>query len=271
MAEVVDFRSMPAPRRLVFGEVADLYNRNRPSYPAALIEDLISETEVGEGVRALEVGAGTGKATTLFGAQGVPVLAIEPSPGMAAIARRNCAGFANVEIVESDFERWDPRGEGFGLLYSAQAWHWIDPELRYRRARAALVAGGLLAAFWNRPAWGASPLRDALSAVYRREAPDLATDGPMHPDNLAPDDDSGWPDEVAATDVFGHAEVRLYEWSHEYSGEDYAGLVATLSETRLLDEPARAALLGGVRAAIDEHGGLLAMPFATHVRLARAI
>ena len=172
---------MSTPRRLVFGEVADLYDRNRPSYPEPLIKDLISLSGVREGGRALEVGAGTGKATALFGALGVPVLAIEPSPMMAAIARRNCAGFPNVELVESDFERWDPRGDSFALLYSAQAWHWIDPELRYRRARAALAAGGLLAAFWNRPAWGSSSVRDALSGVYRREAPDLPTDGPMHP------------------------------------------------------------------------------------------
>jgi len=125
---------MATPQRLVFGDVAELYDRSRPSYPDALIDDVIAAAPLREGGRALEVGAGTGKATRLFARRGVPVLAIEPSPGMAAVARRNLASFADVEIIESDFERWDPAGERFALLYSAQAWHWIDSEVRFARA-----------------------------------------------------------------------------------------------------------------------------------------
>jgi SAM-dependent methyltransferase len=268
---LLDFGEMAVPRRLVFGDVAELYDRSRPSYPEALVDDLIALSGVGEGRRALEVGAGTGKATVLFAARGVDVLAIEPSPGMAAVATRNCADFDGVEIVEADFERWDPAGERFGLLYSAQAWHWIDPELRYRRARAALAPGAVLAAFWHRAAWGASPLRDALSDVYRREAPGMDPDNPMHPDNLTPADEPGWPAEIAGADGFDAPGVRRYDWTCDYSGEEYAALLATLSEIRLLDEPTRDALLSGVRDAIEDHGGRLTMPMLTHVRLARAV
>jgi SAM-dependent methyltransferase len=256
---------------MVFGDVAELYDRSRPSYPEALVDDLIALAGLGEGRRALEVGAGTGKATVLFAVRGVDVLAIEPSLGMAAVARRNCAGFDGVEIVEADFENWDPAGERFGLLYSAQAWHWIDPEVRYRRARAALAPGAILAAFWNRAAWGESPLRDALSDVYRREAPGMDPENPMHPDNLTPVDEPGWPAEIAAADGFNAPSVRRYDWSSQRSSEEYAGLLATLSEVRLLDEPTRNALLAGVRDAIEEHGGVLTMPMRTHVRLARAV
>jgi hypothetical protein len=34
------------------------------------------------------------------------------------------------------------------LVYAATAWHWVDPAVRYRRARAALRPGGHLA-FWS--------------------------------------------------------------------------------------------------------------------------
>ncbi len=262
---------MATPQRLVFGDVAELYDRTRPGYPQALIDDLIALAALKEDGRALEVGAGTGQATTLFAGRGVPVLAIEPSPAMAAVARRNCAAFGNVEIVEADFERWDPAGERFALLYSAQAWHWIEPEVRYRRARQALASGAFLAAFWNRAAWGSSPLRDALSQVYRRAAPDLDADSPMHPDNLSPDDDSAWPAEIAAADGFEAPSVSLYDWSQDYSSAEYAGLLGTLSEIALLPHETRERLLSGVRGAIDEHGGVLTMPMLTHLRLARAV
>ncbi|MFZ0042014.1 MAG: class I SAM-dependent methyltransferase [Solirubrobacteraceae bacterium] len=262
---------MATPRRLVFGDVAELYDRNRPSYPQALVDDLIALAGLGVGRRALEVGAGTGKATRLLAARGVSVVAIEPSAEMAAVARRNLAGFPSVEIIETDFERWDPGPERFALLYSAQAWHWIDPEVRFVRARAALKTGGIFAAFWNRPAWGPTPLRDELAEVYRRVAPDMPTDGPMHPANHASSDDGAWPAEIAAVEGFENAGVRSYEWHHDYPAQEYAGLLATLSEIALLDETTRRELVDGVAAAIEAHGGVLAMPMFTAACLALAV
>jgi SAM-dependent methyltransferase len=262
---------MAVPRRLLFGEVAELYDAYRPTYPAELIDDLAAVSGVGPGTPVLEVGAGTGKATLLFAALGARVLALEPSPPMAEVARRNCADYPQVAIVESDFERWDPVGARFPLLYSAQAWHWIDPAVGYRLARTALVAGGVLAAFWNRPAWGWSPIRKALASVYTAAAPDLAPVGPTHPANENPDGDDYWEEEIAGADGLSDAEVRSYDWSIDYSAQQYAGMLTTLSEVQLLAEGEREALLNGVRAAIDEHGGTLTYPLRTWLRLARAI
>ncbi len=49
-------------RRLAFGDVAELYDRARPSYPAALVDDVLEFACARAGDLALEVGAGTGKA-----------------------------------------------------------------------------------------------------------------------------------------------------------------------------------------------------------------
>ncbi len=266
---------MATPQRLVFGDVAELYDRHRPTYPPKLIDDLIADAGLAERrierPRALEVGAGTGKATVLFGARGVPVLAVEPSPRMAALARRNCARYRNVEIVESDFERWDPQGVQFDLLYSAQAWHWIDPDVRYRHARRALANGGLLAAFWNRPAWGRSELRTALIAVYDEVVPDLSRENGMHPGDPSPADEEDWTAEIAAVSEFARPAQRGYRWSQEYTAAEYIGLLATLSDIQLLDEAVRDRLLARVGETIVAHGGELVMPMVTLVHLARAV
>jgi hypothetical protein len=58
---------MNEARRLAFGSVAELYDRSRPSYPPALVDDVLGL--VGVAPRVLEVGAGTGKATVLFAAR----------------------------------------------------------------------------------------------------------------------------------------------------------------------------------------------------------
>lgn len=255
----------------MFGEVAELYDRHRPSYPSALVDDLTRDAGVRPGDRVLEVGAGTGKATALFAARGLAVVAVEPSHEMAALARRNLAGYRQVEVVESDFERWEPGGETFGLLYSAQAWHWVDPNVRYQRARRALVAGGLLATFWNRAAWGPSELRNALLAAYDAVAPGMSAQGPMHPANASPEGDENWPGEIAGVTEFEDPAQRRYRWSRDYSAEDYVGLLSTLSEFRLLGDAARRRLLSAVRQTIEEHGGVLSMPMLTVVNLARAV
>jgi SAM-dependent methyltransferase len=262
---------MERPQRLVFGEVADLYDRHRPSYPAALADDVLAAAGATEGQRILEVGAGTGKATELFAALGAAVLAVEPSAAMAALARRRCAAFPRVEIIESDFESVDLHGATFPLLYSAQAWHWIDPEVRYQRARAALVGGGLLAVFWNRPAWGSSELRDALSRAYRRFAPELPADFQMHPHNPCPEGDDDWRAEVGSVAQFADPEVRFYRWEQDYSAAAYTGLMTTLSQFRLLEPPRRERLLDAIHTAIDDHGGTLTMPMITRLHTARAV
>jgi SAM-dependent methyltransferase len=258
------------PRRLVFGEVAGLYDRARPGYPAALIDDLMKWAQPGR--RALEIGAGTGKATRLLAARGVSVLGIEPSAEMAAYARAATESLGNVEIIESDFERWRPDGVTFPLAYAAQAWHWVDQNSGYAHARAALEPGGHLVAFWNRPAWGDTDLRRAISDAYRRTVPELPPDGPMHPDNPALEvADDSWAAAIVATDGLTDPSERVYEWSLEYAGHEYVDLLGTLSDVRLLADADRQAVLVAVGETIARHGGRLTMPMATHASIARAV
>jgi len=70
--------------RLVFGEVADLYDRVRPSYPDALVDDVVELSGVDVSGRALEVGAGTAWSMAygaLFLAVGAVVKGVMPKCG----------------------------------------------------------------------------------------------------------------------------------------------------------------------------------------------
>jgi len=55
--------SADAERRLSFGSVAEQYDRHRPGYPPQLVDDILTYADAHAGDRALEVGAGTGRAT----------------------------------------------------------------------------------------------------------------------------------------------------------------------------------------------------------------
>src|SRR6202011_1770021 len=103
-------RRMEPQRRLVFGDVAELYDRVRPSYPCALVDDILEFSGARAGAHALEIGAGTGKATRLFAERGLRILGLEPSAEMAGIARRNTADYEGVAIEQTEFEGWSPPG-----------------------------------------------------------------------------------------------------------------------------------------------------------------
>jgi SAM-dependent methyltransferase len=259
-------------QRLVFGEVAELYDRHRPAYPDAVVDDLVELAGLSVGSPVLEVGAGTGKATSMFAARGMRVLAVEPSAEMAAVARRVCAAYDEVRIEQSDFEGWDPAGREFPLVFAAQAWHWVDPAVGFAKAAQILSPGGVLAAFWNRPMWARAALREVLIDAYRRAAPEVLDESdPMHPANSPSGDEMQWRDGVASTDGLGDGDVRDYEWSETYTGRDYASLLQTHSTVRVLDPGRRRALGEAVAEAIERHGNRLELPLVTRLYLARRI
>lgn len=258
-------------RRLVFGEVADRYDRYRPSYPPALIDDLIALAGLDGSQPVLDVGAGTGKVTVLFAQRGIPMVAIEPNAEMAGVAARNLSGFDHVAVEEADFEDWPARGRRFPLIVSGQAWHWVTPASGYAKAHDVLVDGGVLAAFWNRVAWETADIREALLGVYARLGSGLSADGPMHPANAEATVLVDWDTGIAAANGLADAETRSYDWPQRYSAAEYVGLLGTASEVRLLDEDRREAFLTGIAEAIEGHGEPVSIPMRTRLCLARRV
>lgn len=255
-------------QRLAFGRVAELYDRARPSYPAAAIDALLQYGGLRPGSRVAEIGAGTGKATVLLAARGLHVTAIEPSAEMAAVARAKLAGRPDVTIVECPFETWEP-ADRFDALVSVQAWHWIDPAVRYARARRVLAPGATLAAVWSFPDWTRCPARDALSRAYAGAPVTLQADFPMHPHSEPTRLAGDWVAEINADGGFHAAEVRCFPWSERYTGEGYTALLATHQDHILLGDGDRAALMGAIERCIEGNGGQLELPLATYVCLAR--
>jgi SAM-dependent methyltransferase len=134
--------------RRTFNGVAGSYDRIRPDYPHELFDDLIAIAGLVRGDHLVEVGSGTGKAALPLARRGFRITGIEPGLDLAAVARRNLAGL-DTEIIGERFEEWRARpGDEAALVYSATAWHWIDPAVRYRRAWEVLHPGGHLA-FWS--------------------------------------------------------------------------------------------------------------------------
>jgi SAM-dependent methyltransferase len=235
-----------------------------------VIDELIDAADLEPGTLVLEVGAGTGKATRMLAERGLAVLALEPSAAMAAVARRNLASDPLVEIEQIDFETWRPR-ELLQALVSAQAWHWISPELRYVRAGQVLRSGGVLAAIWTLPVWESNELREELCEVYSRTVPDLAADFPMHPAGV-PDDLAGdWHAEIEGSDAFARPRIREHPWSCTYPTAAYLQLLQTHQDHILLAPGQKDALLSAIAAVLDRAGARVTMDYVTRLCLAERI
>jgi SAM-dependent methyltransferase len=253
-------------RRFTFGEVAELYDRVRPRYPAALVDDLVSLAAIPERARVLEIGCGTGQLTVALASRDFRMLCLEPGPGMAQVARRKLADFAEVEVVPDTFEAWPVEPGAFDLVVSAQAFHWVAPEVRFEKAAEALRPGGSLAVVGNAVVPRQSPVRAAIDAAYAAHAPALldsagamswyAEGGPI-------------PALFAESARFDPATWRRHPWSQAYTAREYLDLLRTHSDHRLLGESERESLLAAIGQAIDRCGGSTEVQYEAHLYLAR--
>lgn len=221
--------------RRTFETVAGLYDAARPSYPAALFEDLVEIARLRPGDRLLEIGCATGKATRPLLERGFQVVCVELGEQLAAHARRNLAGLP-VELHVGRFEAWDARPEPFDLVYAATAWHWLDPDVRFRKAHLHLRPGGHLA-FWAAehafPA-GFDPFFTGIQEVYGAIGERHEDDWPPPPPDQVPDERPA----IEASGLFEDVEVRRYVWDRYYSADEYVALLDTFSG-HIAMEPAK--------------------------------
>jgi SAM-dependent methyltransferase len=132
-------------RRIDFGRVAADYARYRPTFPASFFDRLERAGWIEPGMRALDLGTGTGALALGFAARGLRVTGIDIAPGLLDVARRTAAdrGLA-AEFREGRAEATGLADASFDLVSAGQCWWWFDSDLAAREAARLLVTGGRL-------------------------------------------------------------------------------------------------------------------------------
>ena len=233
-------------RGLSFGAVAEAYERFRPGYPVELL-DLVMAYAGGPIRTALEIGAGTGKATRLFAQAGIAVTATDPDAAMLAELRKHLP--ANVTTVQAAFEDL-PTDSSYELVYSAAALHWTKPEGRWDRMAALVRPGGVFASF-GVPMQLADPvLKEAVRAA---RAPYLETDGVPSPDGTPADRPMQWPGtELQQSELFVDVQQSVLPRRLRITAQNYVDYLSTVSAYLQLPAAEREQVLSKIMLVLPE-------------------
>src|SRR6516225_5020838 len=200
-----------------FDLVAAEYDRHRPTYPDELVAQACQVAGIESGDEVLEVGCGSGQLTRALAARGLHVTALEPGKSLIALARQNLEGAGEVEFVNAQFEDALLPREQFQAVFSASAFHWIDPNVSWQKAADVLVPGGTLALIQYCGLAEPRTKRDqeAALAAIREVAPDIAASWPAYRDLDAT---------LAGMEQRRGNVSQVWAWLGSYAiAQDYAG------------------------------------------------
>ena len=259
----------------VFNEVAVEYDRNRPAYPDALVDQACELAGISDGDRVLEVGCGTGQLTRSLLARGLRVTALEPGDRLIGIAEENLKGAGDVEFVNARLEDIQLPRESYEAAFSASAIHWVDPDLGWRKIADALVPKGTLALiqYFGLQEQRSVDDQEALLSALRRHAGEIAATWPSYRDldrtiagvrerrrNIA----EAWSwlgsydiGRDYAAELFEDLELATVPTLVEHTAEELNALLATMSFWARLSP--------------DQREGLVNENWALHERLGRPI
>lgn len=233
-------------RALSFGSVASVYERLRPGYPDELVDQVLAHA-VTPVRTALEIGAGTGKASRAFIRRDIALTATEPDAAMLTELRAHVP--ASVVTRQNSLEDL-PRIGTFDLVFAAAALHWTEPAGRWARIAALLNPSGVFASFGG-------PIRlgdpEVAEAVRVARSPDLEDDDVPSPDGTAPDSALQWPGtELLESDLFTAVSQSLVERRTTMCAQDYVDHLSTISAYLELPRTQREQVFERIRHVVPE-------------------
>ncbi len=260
--------------------IAVTYEEIRPSYPEQLIEDIILRTGLNNSDRLLELGAGTGKATVQFAEKGFQVQAIEIGEDMAEILRKKCSDYEKVQIDVIAFEEWQNNSKViYDMIYCAQAFHWLEPSIKYKKCHNLLKEEGYLVLFWYSPGEDNSLMalkrQDKINEVINRYKDDssIKADAPQRKEHDGVYKEDERMREIEASGLFTVTDKLEYKQETKNDADMYIKtMVSVPSFAAILDgleKQDAESMMTDIRNVIMEFGGYVSSYLNFSLYLAR--
>jgi SAM-dependent methyltransferase len=244
------FISDPHQRQSWYSNVATTYDRVRPKYSAELWDRVVEVGKIPVDAKILEVGCGPGTATISLAQRGFSVVALEPSVAASEVARQHTVNYPLVEIINSNFEEWEPAERLFDAIVAATSWHWVTPASKHLKAASLLKADGKLILLWNTGMQPPIALFEDLAPVFEQYLPTFA----KYKDRETQLSEVNTIAKSAIESglfVDLHQEYRSIEVN--YSIDDYLQLLTTYSPLIALSPERRDKLLAGLKVVLMQN------------------
>lgn len=241
------------------------YEKVRPTYPAELYDDIFSYCPIGSDSKVLEIGIGTGKATAPFLEKQCRLVALEPGENLAAFSAEKFKEYPNFSLHNQMLQDYSGTPDTFDLIYAATSFHWIPEEYGYKRVSELLKKGGAFARF----AYHASKDREREAMTFEiQECYRKYMNSSKEPKPYC-EEDARRLAEVAKKYGFVDTEYKMYQWTRDFSAEDYMEVLKTYPDHMALEPTVREKLFQGIHKAIERNGGVITVYYTMDLQLAR--
>lgn len=249
-----------ADPRAIFDGLSDDYDRYRPRYDPAAIEDVLARAGAVSAV--LDLGCGTGILTRALRNRRPDALVVGADPGTDMLARAAAASAPGAPWLGCRAEQLPLAPGSLDLLTAAQAAHWFDRPAFYAECARVLRPGGTLAVLYNNRVRGPA-IAEAHEALLVEIAPGYS---PEYRDfDVAA--------ELRALPVARNVSERRHAWNWEKTLESHIGYLRSTSHYKVAcrHRPEQEVLgrLAATFAPFADSDGRLAVPYETVVTLAR--
>jgi SAM-dependent methyltransferase len=251
--------------RFKFNEVADEYDRWRPTYVPQLYNDILDFKKIDQTSSVLEIGIGTGQATLPILKTNCHLTAVELGDELAEFSRRKFQEYNNFQVKNIAFEGFESPDNSFDMVYSATAFHWIPEEIGYPKVYKLLKSGGIFARFRNRTYKDKEneQLHIAIQKVYAKYMPYSPETPEYNEEECIKIND------IAKKYGFIDVNYKLYHRVRTLDADGYVSLLNTYSDHRALREDQRKLLYKEIKDAINSLGGKINIYDTIDLHLAR--